>query len=156
MEAGIARGTDVHHGWHVEFHHLFVELVPPPVGQRRRGPVAARRIGIEVAAHETEFLHAAFELSDATIRGYARRLRQLAYADEVVGIERADAVDHLIAQLRPSQAHVVIADVMTHAHGARRKDGEVGTAFALELELDRKSTRLNSSHLGISYAVFCL
>src|SRR5262245_64541502 len=27
---------------------------------------------------------------------------------------------------------------------------------ALELSLDRKSTRLNSSHLGISYAVFCL
>src|SRR5262245_64413999 len=24
------------------------------------------------------------------------------------------------------------------------------------LEIDRKSTRLNSSHLGISYAVFCL
>src|SRR5436853_230498 len=26
----------------------------------------------------------------------------------------------------------------------------------LQRELDRKSTRLNSSHLGISYAVFCL
>src|SRR5258705_12902692 len=26
----------------------------------------------------------------------------------------------------------------------------------LEAEADRKSTRLNSSHLGISYAVFCL
>src|SRR5438045_6348342 len=25
-----------------------------------------------------------------------------------------------------------------------------------ELKIDRKSTRLNSSHLGISYAVFCL
>src|ERR1035441_2889729 len=25
-----------------------------------------------------------------------------------------------------------------------------------EMEVDRKSTRLNSSHLGISYAVFCL
>src|SRR5438045_4912360 len=25
-----------------------------------------------------------------------------------------------------------------------------------QLPLDRKSTRLNSSHLGISYAVFCL
>src|SRR5262245_62665117 len=25
-----------------------------------------------------------------------------------------------------------------------------------EIEQDRKSTRLNSSHLGISYAVFCL
>src|SRR5258705_4901006 len=30
-------------------------------------------------------------------------------------------------------------------------------AFAVSLSpLDRKSTRLNSSHLGISYAVFCL
>src|SRR5436853_3787305 len=29
------------------------------------------------------------------------------------------------------------------------------TALALR-DLDRKSTRLNSSHLGISYAVFCL
>src|SRR5438045_5335696 len=27
---------------------------------------------------------------------------------------------------------------------------------ALAAEVDRKSTRLNSSHLGISYAVFCL
>src|SRR5205814_10403374 len=30
------------------------------------------------------------------------------------------------------------------------------TADAAALCLDRKSTRLNSSHLGISYAVFCL
>src|ERR1039458_5391464 len=28
--------------------------------------------------------------------------------------------------------------------------------FATAHQLDRKSTRLNSSHLGISYAVFCL
>src|ERR1035438_10832741 len=28
--------------------------------------------------------------------------------------------------------------------------------YATESEIDRKSTRLNSSHLGISYAVFCL
>src|SRR5262245_64865924 len=32
-----------------------------------------------------------------------------------------------------------------------------GRAFARDLlRRDRKSTRLNSSHLGISYAVFCL
>src|SRR5258705_4736146 len=31
-------------------------------------------------------------------------------------------------------------------HGDERREGEE----------DRKSTRLNSSHLGISYAVFCL
>src|ERR1035441_9428169 len=29
-------------------------------------------------------------------------------------------------------------------------------APARVIQLDRKSTRLNSSHLGISYAVFCL
>src|ERR1035441_2381219 len=35
--------------------------------------------------------------------------------------------------------------------------GEVfRTMLPLNAELDRKSTRLNSSHLGISYAVFCL
>src|SRR5258705_2914383 len=31
-----------------------------------------------------------------------------------------------------------------------------GRSDKLRLDLDRKSTRLNSSHLGISYAVFCL
>src|ERR1039458_7023099 len=29
-------------------------------------------------------------------------------------------------------------------------------SFACSSDLDRKSTRLNSSHLGISHAVFCL
>src|ERR1035441_3017711 len=29
-------------------------------------------------------------------------------------------------------------------------------AYTGETSIDRKSTRLNSSHLGISYAVFCL
>src|SRR3989442_5107080 len=34
--------------------------------------------------------------------------------------------------------------------------GTFRTYFAPRLELDRKSTRLNSSHVRISYAVFCL
>src|SRR5438876_8919931 len=37
-------------------------------------------------------------------------------------------------------------------HGARRVDG----VAALLEDQDRKSTRLNSSHPSISYAVFCL
>src|SRR5258705_7403474 len=39
------------------------------------------------------------------------------------------------------------------------KRAPVGSSFTSVLEEptgDRKSTRLNSSHLGISYAVFCL
>src|SRR3712207_8668563 len=43
----------------------------------------------------------------------------------------------------------------------RRADGDVGLAAPapgrrLVLGQDRKSTRLNSSHANISYAVFCL
>src|SRR5262245_64795722 len=34
--------------------------------------------------------------------------------------------------------------------------GQQRREAARQLERDRKSTRLNSSHLGISYAVFCL
>src|SRR5258705_5844825 len=36
----------------------------------------------------------------------------------------------------------------------RRRPDPQGANF--DTSLDRKSTRLNSSHLGISYAVFCL
>src|SRR3712207_8261341 len=45
---------------------------------------------------------------------------------------------------------------------ARHQGGEVqlvqqpGGAGQRQLDLDRKSTRLNSSHANISYAVFCL
>src|SRR3712207_8343541 len=37
----------------------------------------------------------------------------------------------------------------------RMREGEAVRAW-VELEADRKSTRLNSSHANISYAVFCL
>src|SRR5258705_9476999 len=33
---------------------------------------------------------------------------------------------------------------------------DIGLGVNRPQDLDRKSTRLNSSHLGISYAVFCL
>src|SRR5690625_6776262 len=33
---------------------------------------------------------------------------------------------------------------------------KVGEEALLEMPIDRKSTRLNSSHVAISYAVFCL
>src|SRR5205807_6532339 len=54
---------------------------------------------------------------------------------------------------RPSQAH--------HQRNYRtdrspRSEFHLPSLFALLPTLDRKSTRLNSSHLVISYAVFCL
>src|SRR3712207_7449632 len=42
------------------------------------------------------------------------------------------------------------------AAGARGREGEAHAAWRHHRPLDRKSTRLNSSHANISYAVFCL
>src|SRR5256885_11995962 len=57
----------------------------------------------------------------------------------------------LLRELHPT--HFLHAGV-----GARRLVGLDGLDLALaeQTALDRKSTRLNSSHLVISYAVFCL
>src|SRR5699024_12786675 len=33
---------------------------------------------------------------------------------------------------------------------------QIGNGYKANVEIDRKSTRLNSSHVSISYAVFCL
>src|SRR3712207_7853143 len=40
--------------------------------------------------------------------------------------------------------------------GGAASDPHLGRVVVPEDELDRKSTRLNSSHANISYAVFCL
>src|SRR5205814_8828934 len=54
-------------------------------------------------------------------------------------------------------------DAVAHprAHGRKPKQPDAGRArvdpgIRRAVRIDRKSTRLNSSHLGISYAVFCL
>src|ERR1035438_7406029 len=53
-------------------------------------------------------------------------------------------------------ASIVIAGITT-GFGTMGPALAEGRAVATALtSLDRKSTRLNSSHLGISYAVFCL
>src|SRR5256885_8616141 len=50
-------------------------------------------------------------------------------------------------------------DRLDHGPVRRREQDRVGPGMGLQhlpTQLDRKSTRLNSSHLVISYAVFCL
>src|SRR6201999_2528180 len=43
-----------------------------------------------------------------------------------------------------------------HTLNSRRRHTRCLSDWSSTCALDRKSTRLNSSHLGISYAVFCL
>src|SRR5437899_8089231 len=55
---------------------------------------------------------------------------------------------------------VVEGGVTLDGRGRRDRTGDIGLEPRRSVEVradpDRKSTRLNSSHLGISYAVFCL
>src|SRR3712207_9429401 len=85
-----------------------------------------------------------FFLNDtATTKIYTLSLHDalpiLCLLDRLDGLDRATRVAHRGAQMRAVLANL---DVV---HGAPRP-----------VHPDRKSTRLNSSHANISYAVFCL
>src|SRR3712207_8157730 len=68
----------------------------------------------------------------------AVRLHQVQHLEAVVRrVAKVD--DGLLRYQRPRLAHDLVQRVAHGPHGA-----------------DRKSTRLNSSHANISYAVFCL
>src|SRR3989454_3146747 len=51
---------------------------------------------------------------------------------------------------------VASVTLLPHYWLSAGRTGEVGNGFSRLILGDRKSTRLNSSHLVISYAVFCL
>src|SRR3712207_8126124 len=48
------------------------------------------------------------------------------------------------------------ARLVAHGRGAVEEEVAAGPLQQERADLDRKSTRLNSSHANISYAVFCL
>src|SRR2546430_12198629 len=64
------------------------------------------------------------------------------------------------SRIREIAARVNEPSQNNHGATARRKsqagDGHAPRSQTTELSKDRKSTRLNSSHSQISYAVFCL
>src|SRR3712207_8390171 len=73
----------------------------------------------------------------------------------VAGVGRQARVQHLGHRLVPVEVlddafGVVAVPVHAYAEGLHAAQGQPG------VERDRKSTRLNSSHANISYAVFCL
>src|SRR3712207_7935787 len=64
-----------------------------------------------------------------------------------VGLERADQVGPVLGVVADQRRHRVLEE-RPHLLRMRRQHPEQ--------QPDRKSTRLNSSHANISYAVFCL
>src|SRR5207244_10415460 len=74
---------------------------------------------------------------------------------QVSGKDRRHALQHGVAgRVTVGVIYLLEPINVEHDHGERL--GECGTQPDFERLLDRKSTRLNSSHQIISYAVFCL
>src|SRR5207247_10298085 len=94
-----------------------------------------------------------------TLLPYTTLFRSVAAAIEHIGKAARDV------EGREDMAHVAtisagdssIGDTIAEAFEKVGKDGviqvEESQTFGIEIELDRKSTRLNSSHEWISYAV---
>src|SRR5207248_222887 len=89
-------------------------------------------------------------------RRLSLRLRQLAHADEIFWKRRADAVDEVVADLRPFEAHGKIADMVPHTGSARREDRQVRAALALKFQLralDARADLFRSEEVGASPCV---
>src|SRR5690606_39621109 len=92
----------------------------------------------------------------AASRRWKRRNRWAARNHAIVACLRASAF-RLRRRHDPRPPHLDDAARPPYGrHESRRADGAGGNTGGAELRRDRKSTRLNSSHVKISYAVFCL
>src|ERR1035441_5350879 len=87
------------------------------------------------------------------LKYYAQRLNCVEINYTFRRLPSASTLENWVAQTAPGFVFAVKAH-MRITHILRLKNAAEATG--LFLKIDRKSTRLNSSHLGISYAVFCL
>src|SRR3712207_7817110 len=73
------------------------------------------------------------------------------------GTELCLADPPLVAQVREGRDHHLAVGEVDHHEGDEKTDRPPRSRYPRShLGPDRKSTRLNSSHANISYAVFCL
>src|SRR2546430_7589294 len=118
----------------------------------RRLPPACR---VRVRARVT-LLSAQLEDRAAAGVEEAPQLAERRRVDEVLGVAERDSglahgLQHRVAVLERSGQHLV-----ARITGAAEPAGQRLLDDHVLAGLDRKSTRLNSSHSQISYAVFCL
>src|SRR5690625_6002884 len=95
---------------------------------------------------------------DELTSGYRERMRRLALMDSLVVLEGKRTED-LNGKRIDMQGFGMLTLLFFFERRLAREyetSAEHLTLFLLEMARDRKSTRLNSSHVAISYAVFCL
>src|SRR3712207_8816589 len=88
----------------------------------------------------------------STLFPYTTLFRSLAPLGDVF-LVRLDLTQHLRALVRDAVGGVEPLDQILEARGT---DEHFEAGAVAVRRIDRKSTRLNSSHANISYAVFCL
>src|SRR5256886_12111609 len=87
---------------------------------------------------------------------YTTLFRSGASRHEVIDAVAAHLTDSEVPEFDFNFATVYLLDQRDDGATLVRMAAGAATAAAIELGSDRKSTRLNSSHSQISYAVFCL
>src|SRR5438309_7472668 len=74
----------------------------------------------------------------------------------VCGTERQADILQAVLQLEPGRLVALFGDQLAVVLVDRRAEQPADLRELRQADRDRKSTRLNSSHSSISYAVFCL
>src|SRR5262245_64677259 len=87
-------------------------------------------------------------IDEATLAAQWKALNYTAKPDLGRAIDEYDRFIDILRSAGPT-VHVLPRDIPTTLDSIYVRDASI-------VSRDRKSTRLNSSHLGISYAVFCL
>ena len=129
VKAAVAAGRHVNHGGDVVLDHLFINGVPGLVAQRRRCPVAARWIGVQVDADVAVLLDTLDQLGDAGRRIDTGRLGQHGRRHEMVGKQLRHAKAQLVANGGPGGRDVEVTNVVGHEAGAGAEDGQVRAAL---------------------------
>src|SRR3712207_2232456 len=91
----------------------------------------------------------------ATIPEEIKQARWIAKERQEMLAEAKREAERIVKEARERQTRLVSEQEITK-QAERQADDIIEDARAREREIDRKSTRLNSSHANISYAVFCL
>src|ERR1035441_6866752 len=127
-------------------------MPPPNANIARAQPVASHPV---VASRKVPLKVALVEDQPKVRESWTRLINSLPDFSCVCACASGEEALRVIPAERPD---VILMDIfLTRMSGiectVRLKEQLPGTQIVI---LDRKSTRLNSSHLGISYAVFCL
>src|SRR3989442_4763455 len=139
----------MHGVWENGLHHRLLQRVDPGPGARVV-PLLER---VQVGEHELRRRSALVQIRREAdlVADLSKCLRE----DGWEGMTRVRPVDEQQCDLARAHIGREIRDLLERARAFERVIGPELHGLA-DLTRDRKSTRLNSSHVRISYAVFCL